>query len=29
VLHGQFNDGDVKKEFFDNIALQQAFAGNK
>lgn len=29
VLHGQFNDGDVKKEFFDNIALQQAFAGSK
>lgn len=29
VLHGQFNDGDVKKEFFDNIALQQAFAGGK
>lgn len=29
VLHGQFNDGDVKKEFFDNISLQQAFAGNK
>jgi len=23
VLHGLFNDADVKKEFFDNIALQQ------
>lgn len=26
VLHGQFNDGDVKKEFFDNVKLQQEFA---
>lgn len=26
VLSGQFNDADVKKEFFDNIALQQSFA---
>lgn len=26
VLNGQFNDADVKKEFFDNIALQQSFA---
>lgn len=24
VLHGQFHDASVKKEFFDNIALQQA-----
>ena len=29
VLGGQFNDADVKKEFFDNISLQQNFAGNK
>lgn len=29
VLNGQFNDADVKKEFFDNIALQQSFAGGK
>lgn len=26
VLKGEFNNGDVKKEFFDNIALQQQFA---
>lgn len=26
VLSGQFNDADVKKEFFDNIALQQQLA---
>lgn len=26
VLKGQFNDADVKKEFFDNIKLQQEFA---
>jgi len=26
VLHGQFHDADVKKEFFDNIKLQQDFA---
>ena len=26
VLHGQFHDADVKKEFFDNIKLQQEFA---
>lgn len=26
VLGGQFNDPDVKKEFFDNIALQQQLA---
>jgi len=26
VLHGEFNNGDVKKEFFDNIKLQQEFA---
>lgn len=29
VLNGQFNDADVKKEFFDNISLQQSFAGGK
>jgi GTP cyclohydrolase I len=26
VLHGEFNNGDVKKEFFDNVKLQQEFA---
>lgn len=26
VLTGQFHDSDVKKEFFDNIKLQQEFA---
>ena len=26
VLHGRFHDADVKKEFFDNIKLQQEFA---
>lgn len=26
VLSGQFNDADVKKEFFDNINLQQSLA---
>ena len=26
VLKGQFNNADVKKEFFDNISLQQQFA---
>jgi len=25
VLHGNFNEPDVKKEFFDNIALQQTY----
>ena len=25
VLHGQFHEADVKKEFFDNIALQQTY----
>jgi GTP cyclohydrolase I len=25
VLHGQFHDSSVKKEFFDNIALQQSY----
>lgn len=29
VLNGMFNDADVKKEFFDNISLQQSFAGGK
>jgi len=29
VLEGQFICADVKKEFFDNIALQHSFAGNK
>jgi GTP cyclohydrolase I len=29
VLGGQFNDADVKKEFFDNISLQQQFAAGK
>jgi len=24
VLHGQFHDASVKKEFFDNVALQQS-----
>jgi len=26
VLHGEFNNADVKKEFFDNVKLQQEFA---
>ena len=26
VLHGRFHDADVKKEFFDDIKLQQEFA---
>ena len=26
VLKGEFNNGDVKKEFFDNVKLQQEFA---
>ena len=26
VLHGQFHDASVKKEFFDNIALQQTYS---
>jgi len=26
VLHGEFNNSDVKKEFFDNVKLQQEFA---
>jgi GTP cyclohydrolase IA len=26
VLHGEFNNSDVKKEFFDNIKLQERFA---
>lgn len=26
VLQGEFNNGDVKKEFFDNVKLQQEFA---
>ncbi len=26
VLHGQFHDASVKKEFFDNISLQQAYS---
>lgn len=26
VLNGEFNNGDVKKEFFDNVKLQQEFA---
>ena len=25
VLHGQFHDSSVKKEFFDNISLQQSY----
>lgn len=25
VLHGEFHNADVKKEFFDNIALQQSY----
>lgn len=29
VLRGAFQDSDVKKEFFDNIQLQQTFAANK
>ena len=29
VLRGEFNNADVKKEFFDNIALQQSFANGK
>lgn len=26
VLNGEFNNGDVKKEFFDNVKLQQEFS---
>lgn len=26
VLHGQFHEASVKKEFFDNIALQQSYS---
>jgi len=26
VLHGEFNNGDVKTEFFNNVKLQQEFA---
>jgi len=26
VLKGEFNNSDVKKEFFDNVKLQQEFA---
>lgn len=26
VLHGQFHDASVKKEFFDNISLQQSYS---
>ena len=29
VLKGRFNEADVKKEFFDDIALQQSFVGGK
>ena len=29
VLKGRFNDADVKKEFFDDIMLQQQYAGGK
>jgi GTP cyclohydrolase I len=29
VLNGQFHDADVKKEFFDNIALQEKFTGGR
>jgi len=26
VLNGEFDNSDVKKEFFDNVKLQQEFA---
>jgi hypothetical protein len=26
VLNGEFHNADVKKEFFDNVKLQQEFA---
>lgn len=29
VLHGQFHTPDVKKEFFDNISLQEKFTGSR
>ena len=29
VLKGRFNEPDVKKEFFDDIMLQQQYAGGK
>ena len=29
VLGGEFHNSDVKKEFFDNISLQQQFSGGK
>jgi GTP cyclohydrolase I len=29
VLSGQFHDADVKKEFFDNIALQEKFSNGR
>lgn len=28
VLHGEFKNADVKKEFFDNISLQQQYSTN-
>jgi hypothetical protein len=27
VLFGEFNNGDVKKEFFDNITMQMQVGG--
>jgi GTP cyclohydrolase I len=29
VLHGQFHNADVKKEFFDNISLQEKFTDGR
>jgi GTP cyclohydrolase I len=29
VLHGQFHEADVKKEFFDNISLQEKFSNGR
>jgi len=29
VLHGEFFNADVKKEFFDNISLQEKFTGSR
>ena len=29
VLHGQFHDAHVKKEFFDNISLQEKFTNGR
>ncbi len=29
VLHGQFHSADVKKEFFDNISLQEKFTDGR